>query len=273
MLERIKYINHMNETLEFDEPKIFVQSSDLHDFAWSVNSKNDKISGFKRGINSKTLTIIIKGSTEKECIELCNCLFDVMEKDTLAVKPGKLIIGDYYLKCFAVESKKLEYIRLQGFLKVSLKIATDAKFWVKESIATFGYEEGSAGTDLDFNRDFPSDYTSNLLGKQLNNNGFVSSNFRIVIYGACEMPALTIAGHSYRVNVSVAANEYLTIDSVNKTIILTHTDGTTDNCFNLRDRASYIFEKLPVGLSNVSASSDFIFDIVLLEERSEPKWT
>lgn len=272
MLEEIKYVNHLNETLYFAEPKLFVQTSDLHDFSWNVNSKNDRISGFRRGINSKSITIVIKGTTEDECIKLCNQLFDVVEKDTLAVKYGKLFVGNYYLKCFVVGSKKSEYNRTQGFLKVTLTITTDASFWVKESTTTFGYGVGDTGTNLDFNRDFPSDYTSNLIGKKLNNTGFVDTNFHIVIYGACEMPGITIGGHLYEVNVSVAANEYLTIDSVNKTIILTHTDGTTKNCFNLRNRDSYIFQKMPVGLSDVSVSSNFKFDVVLLEERSEPKW-
>lgn len=273
MLEKIKYINHMNETLMLDSPKLFVQDCDLYNYAWSENSKNDRISGFKRGINSKPITLIINGATEDECKRLCNQLYDVMEKDTLAVKHGTLIVGEYYLKCFATESKKSEYRKEQGFLKVTLKLVTDFPYWTKETTTTFGYGTGNIGTNLDFNRDFPSDYTTNLLGRQLNNTGFVDTNFRIVIYGSCEAPGITIAGHLYEVNTSVAANEYLTIDSVNKKIILTHTDGTTKNCFNLRNRDSYIFRKIPAGLSNISASGNFKFDVVLLEERSEPKWT
>lgn len=273
MLERIRYINHLNETLEFDKPNAFVQGNDLHDFTWNTNSKNDRISGFKRGINTKSMTIVIKSKTEDECIEMCNRLFDVMEKDTLSVKYGKLFIGDYYLKCFVVESKKTNYRKMQGYINVTLKLATDSKYWVKESISTFGYGNGTEkGTNLDYNRDFPSDYTSNLLSKTLINTGFVDSNFRMVIYGVCESPGIIIGGHLYEVDVSVGANEYLTIDSINKTIVLTHANGSTQNCFDLRNRESYIFKKLPTGLSNVAASGSFKFDIVLFDERSEPKW-
>ena len=272
MLEQIKYINHLNEVLYFDEPKLFIQTSDLHNFTWSVNSKNDRISGFKRGIHSKSATVIVKGSTEQECIDLCNRLFDVMEKDALAVKHGRLYVGDYYLKCFVTESRKTEYQRAQGYMKATLKISTDAPYWIKETVTTFGYGAGSKGTNLDFNRDFPSDYTSNLLGKQLNNVGFVDTNFHMIIYGACETPGITVAGHLYEVDASIAANEYLTIDSMNKTIILTHVDGSMENCFNLRNREDYIFQKIPAGLSNVASNGDFKFAIVLLEERSEPRW-
>ena len=119
---------------------------------------------------------------------------------------------------------------------------------------------------------YVTDYTTNLLGKSLNNTDFIETNFRMVIYGACENPEVIIAGHKYQVNVSIAENEYLTIDSVEKTIVLTHTDGTRENCFNSRNRDSYIFEKIPSGVSGVS-SGHFKFDVTLLEERSEPRWT
>lgn len=271
MLKAISYINHMNETLGLDSRKMFVQDCDLYNFAWSVNSKNEKISGFKRGITYKPIILIIKGNTEQECIELRNRLFDVMEKDTLAVKPGKLFVGDYYLKCFSVESKKDEYLREQGFLKLTLKIVTDSPFWVKETTTTFGFGSGIEGTNLDFNRDFPSDYTSNLLDTRLNNTSFFESNFIMRIYGACDNPAVVIAGHEYSVAVSIAANEYLMIDSVEKTIMLIKTDGTKVNCFNSRNRDSYVFEKIPSGVNTVS-SGNFKFDVTLLDERSEPKW-
>ena len=274
MLEKLNYINHRNETLEFGKGKLFVNENDLHDFSWDITSKNDRISGFKRGIVSKTIPIIMKVDTAEEGLELRNKLFEVCEKDVLAVKHGRIIVGDYYFRCFVVESKKSDYLIHNGYMRVNVKISSDFPYWVKETITTFNYgSKGSEGTNLDFNRDFPSDYTSNVLGTSLNNTGFVPSNFVLNIYGACENPQITIGGHVYEITVSIAANEYLTIDSINKTIVLTHADGTKENCFNLRNKDSYIFEKIPVGVSKVLSNAVFKFDVVLLEERSEPKWT
>lgn len=272
MLEQLKYINHMNEVLEFGKSKLYVNENDLHDFAWEITSKNDRISGFKKGIVTKTVPIILKCDSNEEGIALKNKLFEVFEKDVLAVKHGKIIIGDYYLKCFVTESSKSEYLINRGYLRITVKVSTDFPYWIKETASTFNYGGGVSGSDLDFNRDFAYDYTSNLLGKALNNTNFVATNFKINIYGACENPRITIAGHDYEVSASIAANEYLTIDSVNKTIILTHADGTKENCFNKRKRDSYIFEKIPSGVCNVSASGSFKFDVVLLEERGEPRW-
>lgn len=273
MLEKITYKNHVNEVLEFGTGGLFVNENDLHDFTWGVNSKNNRISSFNRGVISKSLPVVIACTSEADGIEKRNKLFEIMEKDVLAKKHGRIIIGDYYLKCFVTGSKKSNYLQTKRQLLVTLTISTDFPYWIKETITTFGYGAGVQGKNLDFNNDFPYDYASELAAKPLNNTGFVPSNFRMNIYGPCENPKVTIAGHDYEVSVSVAVNEYLTIDSISKTIVLTHTDGSTTNCFNLRNKESYIFEKMPSGVSNVTSSTDFKFDVTLLEERSEPKWT
>jgi hypothetical protein len=272
MLEKFKYVNHMNETLEFGANGLYVNENDLRNFAWSITSKNDRISGFKKGIVSKSIPILLKCNTAEEGIALKNKLFEVFEKDVLAVKHGKIIIGDYYLKCFVIESAKSDYLLHKSYLKITVKVSTDFPYWVKETSSTFNYGNEAVDADLDFNRDHPYDYTSNLLGKQLNNTHFVKTNFRINIYGACENPRITVSGHKYEVAASIGENEYLTIDSTNKSIILTHGDGSQENMFNKRNKESYIFEKMPPGISNVSASGSFKFDIVLLEERGEPRW-
>jgi hypothetical protein len=131
---------------------------------------------------------------------------------------------------------------------------------------------GGGGQNLDYPFDYAFDYFPDVGVKTLINQHFIDSNFRMVIYGACSNPAVYVAGHLYQVNSEVEAGEYLTIDSVTKKIYLTAKDGTTTNQFKLRNKESYIFKKIPSGNSMVSWSGDFGVDIILLEERSEPKW-
>ena len=273
MLEKITYENHVNETIDIGTGNIFVNESDLHDFAWSVTSKNDRISAFKKGVVKKTIPLQIVCDSEAEGIAIRNRIFEVMEKDILAMQHGKIIIGDYYLKCYVTGSKKTEYLKQKGLMTLKLTVQTDFPDWIKETTTTFNYGAGIAGSNLDYNNDFPYDYTSNLIGQVLTNTGFVESNFIINIFGPCENPKVTISGHDYEVAAVVGANEYLTINSVEKTVVLTKTDGSKVNCFNLRNRDSYIFEKIAVGINTVAASGNFKFDITLLEERGEPKWT
>lgn len=272
MLEKITYINHINEKIEFGKGGIFANINNLRDYEWSVTSINNRISSFKKGVVSKTIPIIIKCNTEEEGIAIRNSLFETCEKDILTKQYGKLFVGDYYLKCFVTASKKSDYLKNNCYMKLTLTITTDLPSWVKETTTTFGYGQGTKGKNLDYNNDFTYDYTSNLLGDAVINSHFIDTNFKINIYGPCDNPSITIAGHEYGVDVNIENNEYLTIDSIEKTIVLTHTDGTKENCFNKRSRDSYVFEKIPPGVCGVS-SGQFKFDITLLEERGEPKWT
>lgn len=274
MLEKLRYKNHINETLDFGIDKLFVNENDLRDFAWSVTSINDKISGFKKGIVSKTVPVVIKCSSAAEGIEIRNKLFEVFEKDVRAQKHGKFIIGDYYLKCYITGNKKAEYLMSKSYMEIELTVQTDYPEWIKETTTAIRGNSSSGDAYLDYSFDFPFDYKNGLEIECLNNTDFIASNFRIVIYGKAENPAIFIGGHEYSAEVDIGQGEFLTIDSIEKTVILTRNNGEKVNCFNLRNKRSYIFEKIPPGVSVVTTSTEgLIFDITLLEERSEPKWT
>lgn len=274
MLEKLRYINHINETLDFGTDKLFVNENELRDFEWSVTSVNDKISGFKKGIVTKAIPVIIKCKSAAEGIEIRNKLFEVFEKDVRTQKHGKIVIGDYYLRCYVTGSKKAEYLISKSYMELELTVQTDYPEWTKESTIAFRGDPESGAAFLDYSFDFPFDYKNGLEIETINNTDFVASNFRIVICGKAENPAIFIGGHEYSVDVYIEKGEYLTIDSIDKTVILTRNNGEKVNCFNLRNKNSYIFEKIPPGSSYVSTSiKGLIFDITLLEERSEPKWT
>jgi len=273
LLEQIKYINHLNEVVEFGKNGLFVNENDLHDFTWKVTSKNDRISSFTKGVTKFSLPVVIKCSTEEEGVALKNRLFELCEKDVLANKYGRFVIGEYYLKCFITGSKVSDYSKGKSYATQKLTIQTDQPYWIKEIQFSFSPDAIAEGSNLDFNNDFPYDYASNILYAILNNNNFVASNFRMNIYGIASNPTVTISGHDYTVNTTIGSNEYLTIDSIEKTIILTRKNGEKVNCFNLRDKDSYIFEKIPSGTCTVAMNGDFRIDITLLEERGVPKWT
>lgn len=272
MFERLKYKNHINEVIDFGVDGVYVNTSDLHDYEWSVTSKGNKISGLKRGIQSRELPVIILCNTEEEGIAVRNKLFETFEKDVLAMKPGQIIIGSYYFKCYVTKSEKSDYQTSKRYMCLTLTLASDHPYWVKENTKTFGISSGT-GTGLGHPYDYPFDYFADLAITTLNNPNFVASNFKLIIYGACSNPTINIAGHAYQVNCDVGAMEYLTIDSTAKKIYVTKNDGTIVNCFNDRNKKSYIFEKIPPGQNPVTWPGDFGFDMILMEERSEPKWT
>ena len=274
MLEKMKYVNHLGETLEFGTFPLFVNQNDLRDFAWEITSKNDKIASFKKGITTKNLPVIIKCQSEEEGYSIRNKMFELFEKDVLVHKYGKICIGDYYLKCFITESKKTNYLLNNGYMTVDLTVKSDRPEWVKETEYVFSKQTESTAEHLDYSFDYSIDYSNGLVNGVIVNKSFVASNFRMIIYGEVSSPAIFISGHKYAVDVIVDDGEYLTIDSVEKTIVLTKKNGEKVNCFKHRRRDSYVFEKIPAG-DNVFASPNesIYFDITLLDERSEPKWT
>ena len=278
MLEKIKYINHMMEEMTWGESGIFVNYNDLRDFSWGYTSANNRISSFHKGIAKKKVPIIIFCENEEEGYRKRDELFELCEKDVLAMKHGKIIIGDYYLKCYVTGSIKTNYLRSKGYMEAALEVTTDFPSWVKETTTQFrsvSQDEGSGavgGKNFDFNYDFPFDYSSEFNDKRLKNSGFVGTAFKIIIYGSCSNPAISINDHTYQVNADLSDNEYLTIDSMTKTIVLTKYDGQKENCFHLRNRESYIFEHIPPGENIITWNGAFGFDVILLDERSEPKW-
>lgn len=275
MLEQLKYQNHRGEVIEFGKYGVYVNTSELHDYSWNVTKKNDRISSLDYTVTTRKLPIVIMCATEAEGIAARNRLHEVMEKDVLAFQYGRVIIGDYYFKCFVTKSVKKDYQNSKRYMAVTLTLTTDFPYWVKETSTVFMPAQAAyvSGVDLDYPHDYPHDYANDTTARTIVNSGFVPSNFRLNINGPCSNPAVYVAGHLYQVYCDVAEGEYLTIDSVSKTITLTAVDGTKTNKFNDRNKASYIFEKIPAGKHDVSWSGDFVFEVIVLDERSEPKWT
>lgn len=274
MLEQLVYKNHRNEVFTFGKNGIYVNTNDLRDYEWKTQSKGDRITDFTRGIGSRTLPVVIICRTEKAANEAKNLLFETVEKDVLARKYGQIILNGYYFRCYVTKSTKANYLQSKRYMTLTLTLKSEHPYWVKETKTSFKPESTVASNStsgIDYPYDFNHDY---LLPKTttLYNNGFAPANFRAVIYGPCVNPSIVIGGHTYQVNCVVGSGDRLTIDSTEKTIVLVQKNGSTVNAFSSRYRDSYIFEPIAAGNSAVRWDGTFSFDIILLEERSEPRW-
>lgn len=272
MLERLKYKNHVNEVIDFGKDGIFVNIGAVHDYEWKATSKGNLISKLSRGVQTRKLPVVIMCATEEEGIAARNKLFEVVEKDVLAMKHGQIIIGNYYFKCYVTKSTKSDYLRSKRHMELTLTLSSDYPYWVNESKKSYG-ASSETGEGLDYPFDYAFDYFTDVASTTLNSPAFVPSNFKLIVYGACSNPAINIAGHTYQVDCTINEGEYLTIDSTTKKIYVTRNDGTTVNQFNNRNKDSYIFEKIQPGRNAVTWTGNYGFDVILMEERSEPKWT
>lgn len=275
MLESLRYVNHIGEELELGSRGVFVNYSDLHDYQWNYTEVGDKVSYFQRGVIRKNVPIVIACQNAEDGISVVNQLMELSEKDILVKSPGRIYLMGYYLNCYIIGSQKTDYLAKRGYMIATLQLLTDQPAWIKETKFQFNYGGSShtLGNDMDYPTDHPYDFSNPFSSRMVENPGFTGSDFRMVIYGECDDPHIGIGDHLYEVDCEIGAHEYLTIDSKKKTIILTQQSGTTVNKFKFRNRESYIFEKIPSGETMVSWDGDYKFDIILYEERSEPKWT
>ena len=271
VLEQLKYINHLGEEIDFGRDGMYVNENDLHNFSWSVQSTNNRISGFTRGIQTKNVPVRIACTSKVDGIVKRNRLFEVPERDVLAMEHGRLIVNGYYCECFVTASKKARYSISEQYMAVDLTITTDRPAWVKETeieVKADSEWRPESDTGLDFSFDFPFDFNpSTDRISYLTNESFYDTNFRLDIHGAVLNPTVFINEHEYQVNTNVMNGQVLTIDSVAKTIYL-----DDENVFDARLRDSYIFQPISSGELSIRWDNTFDFDLYLLEERSEPRW-
>ncbi|MDO4170798.1 MAG: hypothetical protein Q4D45_13015 [Lachnospiraceae bacterium] len=279
--EQIIYENHIGERIYFGiaDPsndngyaEYYVNENNLRDYNWNVETKNNNISYFYRGVDSPTLPVVVFSLDERRQMELRNNLHDVFEKDVIENSPGKIWIGDYYIECFVTASKKTKYNKTPKLMIVELTITFASQYWVKEtSVVLSQTHDDDSG--LDYYYDYPYDYGgANRNSNVLINDSFRDSDFYITMIGPTKNPRLYVNDHLYAVDTELGVGESLTIDSIDKTIVKMTEEGE-ENIFHLRNKDDYIFELIPTGTSSIAWDGGFQIIIILLDERSEPLWT
>lgn len=272
MHDKLRYINSKGDVIEFGQGTYLINENDLRDFEWKYDTYGSRITAFKKEISSKKVPILVYDSENWK--EVFDKLHNVLEYDTRMNERGRLYVNGYYLRCNFIISEKADYTSIKGYMANTYTLVTDNTMWIKEDVQQFranGLEDD--GSEEDFPYDYMYDFTSGLVGKELSNDEYFDSEFEITVYGACENPAINIAGHEYEVGCTIETGEYLKINSLTRKIYKTKTNGEIINEFNLRGRDSYIFEKIPAGRNSITWSGLFGFDVALLHERSEPEWT
>lgn len=270
MHDRLVHVNHLNETLDFYKLGILVDDNDLRDFEWSVSTANDKITGFTKGVVTKTIPLVFNVS-RVNAEEIKNKFYEHFEKDILSVEPGYFELNGYRYYCYLTKSVKANYNKRKQYLELSITVSSDDPYWIKETTKTINFEDVSENSGLRYPFKYSFTYTG-LNSTNVVNGNFVESDVIIKIYGACVNPLLKIEDNVYQVDVELDSFEYLEINTSKRTITKFSKYGDTSNLFDKRNKTYDVFKSIPSGRLTISANGKFTVDIVMFERRGEPKW-
>ena len=267
MLEKIIYENHKGERFGGSADGIYINQNDLRDYVWDYTSRAERVTAFSRGVVEKAIPLIILCESESKGVEAKNRLFSIAESDVLESQPGRFICGDFYLSGYIIGSQKTGYLIGNQYMELSLKFATDSKYWIREKkVEYLPKPELSGGENkpaiitgeepqrealenkavfgefrFDLSKkstrtvryplfDLPFDFVGVRGQETIENPSFTASNFVMTIYGFADTPSVLIEGHPYTVHATVYEGERIVIDSSNRTVIKIGRLGEITNC-------------------------------------------
>lgn len=253
-------------------------SAAFHDFAWTKKTfeqrYGEKVLGFSKAAKEYQVTLLFGGSYDerKEALDLFH---SAIENDIMTNSPGTLRWGDFTIPCYIISSKTAP--RDSTYTQNDVTIYCPKPFWTRSIKRSF-FIQDLPEQDYENAKDYEYDYPYNYLSRtqrqdvlQIDTLGSV--NWEVVINGYAVNPVIQIGNLIIGMDLIVDNGEYLTINSSDKTIILTNTIGRKLNRFGYRDTSTYIFEKLKKGEHKIVWNGGYSWVLTLFEERSEPRWT
>lgn len=271
----IYYVNGNGEKLDFMKWPYLIQEHDLFNHGWSYGVNAQKIVRFYKDLGEKTVTLCVSADTKEAYYEALNHFSEVVEKDVIANRAGCLYVGDQYIKCNIIASEKTEWTKGVDYLKNSIAIVLRYPFWITEQKYLFRYIVTPDKLFLDYPFDYPYDFASehDMHKDVINNTHYSNCHFQAIFFGPCTDPSLVVDSHPYSVMVTLEEGEYLRLDTRDRTITKVTNTGHEINEFNNQRRDVSIFEKITPGMHTVTWNGTFSVDMILYEERSEPKWS
>ena len=268
---RIYYKNHLNEEVDLDSKNIILQYHELLNYSWNADTSNGKISSFYRESATIPIKVTVTADTEETFREVIENFYSIVEKDVLNRIPGKLYVGEQYMSCYISGDIKSD-VFLKVFIQVkNLTVVTDNPFWIKETEFNFKITDITSTDNKRYPYKYPYRYANGMNNTYIINPHFTEANFKLRIYGPVVNPQVGIGGYPYLVNIVLEEGEYLEINSMKETVEKVAVNGERESVFHNRAKKKSIFKKVPPGKQEIVWPGTFDFDLLIYEERSEPK--
>lgn len=268
----IKYESNAGTVIPLNSGVYVGKPNDLFSREWDYEIGYRALAAASRGARKVSFKAFFANMAQAD--DFRRCADTDMQKGT----PGTICVNDWSQRCFVVASEvdgigddffaaKLTFILLDGV-------------WRRGTTTAFVPVQGSADYEfLDLPHDLPYDLGVTPPRRYAVNSGHSGSPAKFVVYGPAVNPSVRLAGNLYQVDVTVPDGGYMDIDPLRRTVTVVDADGATMDAFSKAHRGSgagsgeYIFERVPVGTSEISWDNSFGFDLTLYEEEGEPAWS
>lgn len=271
----IKYKSSNGNEHNLVGDRMRVTDGNFHKYAWKRKAKEtdcgDVLEGFAKESVTYKITLNFRGSLEERKQRIDN-IRDDFEHDILTKTAGTITFGKFSIKGFIIESDTRVSEIKSNWSKDEILIYCPYPMWVKENSYIFHSYEISSLDNKNYPGKYPYRYANGMSSNYIINPHFTDTNFKLIIYGPVINPQVIIGGTPYLVNIVLEEGERLEIDSRNETVIKIMQEGTQISVFHNRQKGRYFFTKIPPGRQSIVWTGKFDFDLIVYEERSEPKW-
>lgn len=275
----IKYVCSNRKEYSLTGDRMRATSGYFHTYEWepdvSKKENGENVYGFKKVAANYSITLTFRGKLEERKAFL-NELTDAFEYDIVNVTPGRIYFGEYYIECYVKASSNEVSRTWNNWTDCKVDIYCPYPFWATEQVKSF-YKDADMKSGeysfLDYPHDYEYDYSKPDSGTEhWYIEHYRSSNFKMFIYGPCANPRISIGENIYQVFDILENNEYIMIDSKEKTVTKYLANGTAQNIFYKKGTDKSVFSLIPAGDLLISWSGEFGFDITVYKERSVPLW-
>lgn len=273
---QMKYINSSGKVLDMSAwPIICLNDPDVAS-VWQLDKSprgrfGSLLNTATRNEQILNFTIALSGATPAELDALIEQVMNVYGEDVRAEKMGQLWAGKSYCEGLIQSYEKNKAVG-KRYAEFKITFCSFSAFWITTQKVEFGIvPANSNGFRMPFR--FPFGFRTAVNSNTIANPTAFPAPAIIRMFGPCIKPAVTVNGHIYQVLAEARAGERFEINQLHRTLTLVTSDGKENNAFTFRNKDYSIFEYLPPGGLEIVADNKFAYEIVLLHQRSLPKWT
>jgi hypothetical protein len=268
----IRYESNAGVSVALNSGVYIGKPNDIFSREWDYKLGYRALATASRGARKVSFKAFFANMVQADAFR--RCADTDMQKGT----PGTIHVNGWFQRCFVVASE-VDCIG-DDFFATELTLVLLDGVWRRGVTTAFVSVQSSADYEfLDLPHDLPYDLGATPPRQYTINPGYSGSPAKFVVYGPAVNPSVRLAGNLYQVDVTVPDGGYMVIDPLRRTVTVVAADGTTMDAFSKAHRGSgegsgeYIFERVPVGTSEISWDNSFGFDLTLYEEEGEPAWS